>query len=243
MKNKVKLVGTLISNFVFSHEIYGENFYEATLKVDRLNTEHSDEIPIVVSDRLINVQDCEAGTRLSIDGQFRSHNKAVEDQPRKKLILSVFAKDATIINDTNAFDEDAEPSESDTEVEGDAFEEKVHTPTSSDENEIELLGFICKEPLYRKTPLGRDITDCVLAVNRRYGKSDYIPCIAWGRNSKYLANLRIGTCVEIKGRIQSRIYKKRISETETISKTVYEVSISYITEAKDSYKEDNTDNN
>ena len=172
MKNKVKLVGTLISNFVFSREIYGENFYEATLKVDRLNTEHSDEIPIVVSDRLINVQDCEAGTRLSIDGQFRSHNKAVEDQPRKKLILSVFAKDATIITDTNAFDEDAEPSESDTEVEGDAFEEKVHTPTSSDENEIELLGFICKDPLYRKTPLGRDITDCVLAVNRRYCKSE-----------------------------------------------------------------------
>lgn len=243
MNNKVRLVGTLLSDFAFSYEIYGEHFYEATLKVERLNTEHSDEIPIVVSDRLIDVQACGIGTRLSIDGQFRSYNKAVEGQQRKKLMLSVFAKDAAIIVDNSAFNEDDETSESDTEVGGDAFEEEVHKPTTLDENEIELFGFICKEPIYRYTPLGREITDCLIAVNRRYGKSDYIPCIAWGRNSKYLSKLPIGTCVEIKGRIQSRIYKKRISETESVSKTVYEVSISSITEIKDSYKDEIADNN
>lgn len=238
-KNYVKVVGTLISEMIFSYERYGEQFYEGTLKVERLNTEHSDEIPIVVSERLIDISACEIGTRLSITGQFRSYNVPYDnDETRKKLLLQVFAKDASIL--PTEVGEDAAEEAIDTEVGGDAFEEKVHTTPTMDQNDIELLAFICKEPLYRKTPLGRDITDCLLAVNRQYGKSDYIPSIAWGRNAKYLARLPIGTCVEIKGRIQSRKYYKKISDTETVSKTVYEVSIFSIAEVnRDVYKEDN----
>lgn len=95
-------------------------------------------------------------------------------------------------------------------------------------NTIYLNGFICKQPVYRTTPFGREITDIIVAVNRNFGKSDYIPCIAWGRNAKYTAGLNVGDNIEIWGRIQSRNYKKKITEEEVVEKTAYEVSVTRI---------------
>ena len=100
-------------------------------------------------------------------------------------------------------------------------------PDDSKANNILLDGYICKEPIYRKTPMGREIADLLLAVNRPYGKSDYIPCICWERNARYISNFGIiGEHVQISGRIQSREYKKKISDTEIELRTAYEVSVS-----------------
>ncbi len=93
-------------------------------------------------------------------------------------------------------------------------------------NSITLNGYLCKPPVYRKTPLGREIADLLLAVNRPYGKSDYIPCIVWGRNARYAMGLSVGYRMEIYGRIQSRNYEKKISETQVEYRRAYEVSIS-----------------
>ena len=92
-------------------------------------------------------------------------------------------------------------------------------------NQIILDGFICKQPVYRMTPLGREICDILLAVNRSYGKSDYIPCICWGRNARFAGNLEIGSRIQLIGRIQSREYQKRVSENELIRRVAYEVSV------------------
>ena len=97
-----------------------------------------------------------------------------------------------------------------------------------DVNQIFLDGYICKEPNYRETPLGREIADILVAVNRSYGKSDYIPCITWGRNARFTYGLDVGSHVKICGRIQSREYQKRISDTETETRVAYEVSVSKI---------------
>lgn len=98
----------------------------------------------------------------------------------------------------------------------------------TDENIVEMDGFICKEPVYRETPLGREITDLLIAVNRPSGKSDYIPCICWGKNAIFASGFEVGTHVEICGRIQSREYVKKISENETENRIAYEVSASKI---------------
>lgn len=114
-----------------------------------------------------------------------------------RLILTVFARD--IIRDA----------------------EECENP-----NSIYLNGYICKEPVYRTTPFGREITDMLLAVNRTYNKSDYIPVIAWGRNARFCSNLKVGDNVRIWGRIQSRDYQKKLGEDEVVTKTAYEVSVS-----------------
>ena len=132
-----------------------------------------------------------------VTGQFRSYNR--HEERRNRLVLSVFAREITFI---------------------DEMEE------SSKTNQIFLDGYICKEPIYRKTPLGREIADLLLAVNRPYGKSDYIPCICWGRNARYASAFEVGGHVLIWGRIQSREYMKRIGENETEKRTAYEVSVS-----------------
>ena len=104
--------------------------------------------------------------------------------------------------------------------------ERIDPETTSNINEIRLTGYICKEPIYRKTPLGREIADLLLAVNRPYGKSDYIPCICWGRNARYASGFEVGEHVQVLGRIQSREYVKKLSETETEKRVAYEVSVS-----------------
>ncbi|SHJ61204.1 Single-stranded DNA-binding protein [Clostridium amylolyticum] len=97
---------------------------------------------------------------------------------------------------------------------------------SKNPNEIFLDGYICKEPVYRTTPFGREISDVLLAVNRAYNKSDYIPTIAWGRNSRFCQTLSVGDNIRVWGRLQSREYQKKVSDTEVIRKVAYEVSIS-----------------
>ena len=95
-------------------------------------------------------------------------------------------------------------------------------------NQINITGYVCKQPIYRTTPFGREITDMLIAVNRSYNKSDYLPCIAWGRNARFTGDLNVGEKIELIGRIQSRKYSKKVNETETIIKTAYEISISSV---------------
>lgn len=192
--NQVTLSGEIVSNFEFSHEIFGEGFYKAQLKSDRLSGRH-DVIPIMVSERIIGTIEDWSWRIVKIYGQFRSCNK--HEDGKSRLELFVFARE---------------------------IESYGHT----DENTIFLGGYICKEPIYRKTPLGREIADVLLAVNRPYGKSDYIPCICWGRNARFVEGLNVGTRLNVLGRIQSREYMKRISDDEFETKTAYEVSASRI---------------
>ncbi len=159
-------------------------------------SEVSDVLPITVSERLMTDVDLEAGKEIVVEGQLRSYNKFVDGS--NKLILTVFARDIKPCND-----------------------EDLTNP-----NQIYLDGFICKKPIYRTTPFGREITDMLIAVNRPYNKSDYIPSIAWGRNARYSENLNVGDRIRVWGRIQSRDYQKKVSEDHVITRTAYEVSIS-----------------
>ena len=191
--NQVHLRGKMVTGFSFSHELLGEGFYTAQVTVDRLS-EVTDTIPIMVSERLIDVTQDSIGKYVEIRGQFRSYNQYNEEHNR--LILHVFATKMEIL-------------------------EEEDYPI----NKIYLDGYICKPTVYRKTPLGREISDVLLAVNRSYHKSDYIPCICWGRNARYASSLEVSSHLQMEGRIQRREYSKRISETETESRTAYEVSV------------------
>lgn len=195
--NQVVLTGRIVSQFAFSHEVFGEGFYLTDLEVQRLSNQ-IDVIPVMVSDRLVDVTSDATDQVWEIEGQFRSYNK--HEESKNRLVLSVFAREVNILND---------------------FE-------GNDTNSITLFGYICKPPVYRKTPLGREIADILLAVNRPYGKSDYIPCICWGRNARFASDLSVGTCLDVQGRIQSREYLKKISEDETEKRVAYEVSVSKI---------------
>ncbi|WP_346887567.1 single-stranded DNA-binding protein [Clostridium sp. UBA1056] len=192
--NKIYLEGKVISDLEFSHEMYGEGFYNFEFEVSRLS-DTSDILVITVSERLIAGIDVSIGSELVIDGQLRSYNKFVDGANR--LILTVFARDIR------------------------QLEERGKNP-----NQIFLDGYICKAPVYRTTPFGREIADMLLAVNRLYNKSDYIPTIAWGRNSRFCKSLEVGDNIRVWGRLQSREYQKKITATEVVRKIAYEVSIS-----------------
>ena len=194
--NQVNVYGEVISDFTFSHEVYGEGFYTLQLSVRRLSNVF-DTIPLMVSERLIDVKQDYRGKFIEASGQFRSYNRHEENHNR--LVLSMFVRDIRV---------DDEPGE-------------CEKP-----NHIFLDGYICKVPVYRKTPLGREIADLLLAVNRPYGKSDYIPCICWGRNARYANHFHVGTRCEIFGRIQSREYMKKLSEEQAEKRIAYEVSVS-----------------
>lgn len=198
--NHLLLVGKVTSDKKFSHEIYGESFYIFDLEVARLSG-NSDIIPITISERLILEKELEIGDKVAIEGQFRSYNSY--ENEKNRLILTVFAKDIKYLSE-----EDEENSS-----------EKVS-------NEVTLIGYICKKPIYRQTPFGREISDILLAVNRAYNKSDYIPAIAWGRNAKFCQNIEVGTKVKITGRVQSRNYEKKFEDGTIQTRTAYEVSIS-----------------
>ena len=194
--NQVVIMGEIVSRFEFSHEIFGEGFYMVDVKVPRLS-DSNDIIPLMVSERLIDVEEDYCGQNIMVQGQFRSYNR--HEERRNRLVLSVFAREIEFVDET---------------------------PESSQTNQIFLDGFICKEPIYRKTPLGREIADLLIAVNRPYGKSDYIPCICWGRNARYASGFTVGDRCALWGRIQSREYMKRISEEELEKRVAYEVSVS-----------------
>lgn len=196
--NQVSIVGEIVSDFEYSHEVYGEGFYMVEVSVSRLSN-FVDYIPVMVSERLIDVNGDYMGKYVYISGQFRSFNR--HEEKKNRLVLSVFARELEVLPD--------------------AGEENAS-------NQIFLDGYICKESIYRKTPLGREIADLLVAVNRSYGKSDYIPCICWGRNARFAAGFEVGTHVQIWGRIQSRDYVKKINETDVEQRTAYEVSVSKI---------------
>jgi len=191
--NKVFLIGRVVSEPKFSHEVYGEGFFELDLSVRRLS-DHNDIIPITVSEKLLSHDNFKINRDVAVKGQFRSYNKLVDE--KSKLMLTVFVREIADFDD------------------------------SMNPNIIEINGFLCKPPIYRVTPFKREICDMLLAVNRAYNKSDYLPCIAWGRNARYAKGIEVGKKVFLTGRIQSREYQKKISENETLTKTAYEISIS-----------------
>lgn len=199
--NNLVLTGVLSTPFEFSHEVYGEKFYVSYLSIMRFSG-NQDLIPVLVSERL--VEDIEnvncVGRWAHIDGEYRSYNK--NDANKKTLVLSAFAKTFRFLDEEDVF--------------------------KDDENKIYLEGFICKAPTYRKTPLGREICDILIAVNTNYKKSYYIPCICWGRNAVFASRLEVGDKVSVDGRVQSRIYVKYHEDNESEIKTAYEVSVSMI---------------
>ncbi len=194
--NQVTIVGEVASEFVFSHEVFGEGFYMVDVLVKRLSNS-DDRIPLMISERLIDVSQNYIGEYIMATGQFRSYNQ--HEEKKNRLVLSVFVREVSFVEE---------------ELDG------------AKTNSILLDGYICKRPIYRKTPLGREIADLLLAVNRPYGKSDYIPCICWGRNARFASGFEVGEHVQILGRIQSREYVKKISETESEKRIAYEVSVS-----------------
>lgn len=191
--NKVYIAGEIVSDATFSHEVYGEGFYEFFVRVVRLSGQ-ADILPVTLSERLIQDGMLGKGRNICALGQFRSYNKI--ENGRSRLMLTVFIRELL-----------------------DELPDK--TP-----NSILLSGYICKPPIYRTTPFNREIADLLIAVNRAYNKSDYIPCIAWGRNARFVKNLTVGDKIAISGRIQSREYQKKLSDAEVRTMTAYEVSVS-----------------
>ena len=191
--NKVFISGEIVTEAEFSHEVYGEGFYEMSVLVKRLSGQ-GDILPITVSERLIADKNLSVGSVINALGQFRSYNKLVNG--KSKLMLTVFVR------------------------------EILDFAPAQNPNTIVLVGYLCKPPVYRTTPFNREIADVLLAVNRSYNKSDYIPCIAWGRNARFAKNLAVGEKIAISGRIQSREYQKRLEDDEIKIFTAYEVSIS-----------------
>ena len=194
--NQVSIMGKIASSFTFSHQVFGEGFYLVDILVKRLS-DSEDRIPLMVSERLVDVTQDYEGEYIMVQGQFRSYNR--HEEKKNRLVLSVFVRELSFVEEAD---------------------DSIKT------NQIFLDGYICKPPVYRKTPLGREIADLLLAVNRPYGKSDYIPCICWGRNARYASAFEVGGHVLLWGRIQSREYIKKLGENETEKRTVYEVSVS-----------------
>ena len=180
--NKVSVIGEVVSEFTFSHEVFGEGFYIADLAVSRLS-DQVDVIPLMISERLLDVSKDYRGMTMEAIGQFRSYNR--HEGAKNRLVLSVFVREIHFLEE---------------------FTDYTKT------NQIFLEGYICK--------------DMLLAVNRPYGKSDYIPCIAWGRNARYASGFGVGSHVCVWGRVQSREYTKKLSETECEKRVAYEVSVS-----------------
>ena len=193
--NQVTIMGKVATEFSFSHEVFGEGFYMVEVEVKRLSNSE-DRIPLMISERLIDVTQDYTGEYIMVHGQFRSYNR--HEEQKNRLVLSVFVREISFMEEE---------------------------PDGTKTNSIWLDGYICKEPIYRKTPLGREIADLLLAVNRPYGKSDYIPCICWGRNARYASGFEVGEHVQLLGRIQSREYVKKLTETETEKRVAYEVSV------------------
>ena len=197
--NFIEVGGRILTDLVFSHEIYGEGFYRFDVEVERLSGA-ADALPVTVSERIIDKDEMKPGQLILIRGQIRSYNNYVEADRKNKLVLTVFARDI----------------------------EPQTEPVDPSPNDVFLNGYLCKPPIYRTTPFGREIADLLVAVNRSYNKSDYIPCIAWGRNARYAGRLSVGDNIRLWGRMQSRQYQKRKDDGEVLEKTAYEVSTAKI---------------
>ena len=217
--NNLTLVGKITDEKKFSHEIYGEKFYTFDLSVPRLSG-NADMIPITISERLFKDDEIKVGTKVRVKGQFRSYNSY--ENEKNRLILTVFTKDIEILENQEA---------------------EIIASKDFISNEVELVGYICKPPIYRQTPFGREIADILLAVNRAYNKSDYIPCIAWGRNAKNKKKMAVGTEVKMTGRIQSRMYEKKHEDGTIEPRIAYEVSMANLELIGENKKSDETEQN
>ena len=195
--NQVIMAGEIVSEFVFSHEVFGEGFYMLEISVRRLSNSYGCDSAHDIGTAHRCHPEITAGETIAVSGQFRSYNR--HEEKKNRLVLSVFVRELEFVEEE---------------------------PESSRTNQIFLEGYICKMPVYRKTPLGREIADLLVAVNRPYGKSDYIPCICWGRNARYASGFEVGAHIQLWGRIQSREYTKKISEEEIERRIAYEVSVS-----------------
>lgn len=195
--NNINIIGKILTELVYSHEVFGEGFYNMSVEVLRLS-DNADVLPVTISERLMVKNDITVGSLIFITGQIRSYNNYVESEGRNRLILTIFARDYKLLE----------------------YE------TSENPNDVYLNGYVCKPPIYRTTPFGREITDLLLAVNRSYNKSDYIPCIAWGRNARFAGKLSVGDNIKIWGRMQSRNYQKKLETGEILEKVAFEVSLS-----------------
>lgn len=193
--NALHLSGTVLGTPTVGHEAFGEKFYYLTLGVPRLSGAQ-DQLPVTLSERLLDGGLPAEGDALAIEGQVRSYNKIIEGAGR--LLITAFAQRIV------------EPDE------------------RENPNQIQLTGTLCKTPAYRTTPFGREIADMMLAVNRAYGKSDYIPCITWGRSARFAAKLSVGDRIALTGRLQSRAYQKQLPDGSVIEKTAYEVSVGHL---------------
>ena len=204
--NSIEIRGTISSDFTFSHEVYGEGFYNFTVGTARLS-ESVDFLPVTISERLIVGMDLMQGDLVDIRGQVRSYNNYIQEERRNRLLITIFAREIELLNEMEI--------------------------TPKNPNNVFLDGFICKKPVFRETPFGREIADILLAVNRSYNKSDYIPCICWGRNARFASTLNVSDNVRIGGRLQSRIYQKKYDDGSVVEKNAYEISISKIGLVKD----------
>jgi len=204
--NSIKISGRISSEFTFSHEFYGECFWRFNVVVGRLSSQ-SDILPITVSERIIKKEKTQHGQAVHIIGQIRSYNNYVEADKKNKLVITIFAREISLLTSAPA----------------------------QDTNDVFLDGYLCKPVIYRTTPFGREITDLIVAVNRSYNKSDYIPCIAWGRSARFAGNLNVGDHIRLWGRKQSRQYQKKLDDSTIFEKTAYEVSISKIEQVMGSY--------
>lgn len=210
--NKVFVSGRIEAEFDFSHEVLWKKFYRTRVRVERLSGTE-DLVPIVVSDLLIGRERMKTsleGKWVEVAGQFRSYNKLGEDG-RRHLDLFLFVTAINIYDD----------------------EDELEEVTNA--NLIYLDGYLCKTPVFRKTPLRRQITDLLIAVNRPYGKTDYIPCIAWGRVAQWASEFEVGNRVKLYGRVQSREYFKRFSkDTEAGEyRYAYEISVMRMQKVED----------
>lgn len=196
--NNITVFGLVAEEPAFDHEAFGEKFFKMMISVNRFSG-IVDTLPVLISERIADMKELKTGACVMITGRIKSYNEHIGE--KSKLILAIFTEIIEI------------------------YENEVELPFN---NDVVLRGFICKEPNYRVTPLGREITDVLIAVNRAYGKSDYIPCIVWGRTAKFVGHLPVGTHIEMTGRFQSRPYTKKISEDEIENRVAYEVSVSKI---------------
>ena len=193
--NQATFSGEIISEFEYSHEVLGEKFYTSVLYVER-KSGANDEIPFIVSERLVDVSEAWTGQIVKLFGQIRSYNKRIGD--KLKLVLYVFAREISLLDEREKYDS----------------------------NNAVIDGYICKEPIYRRTPLGREIADVIFAVNRAYAKTDYVPSVFWGRNAEFINCLDVGTRIKAVGRLQSRDYVKKHEDGTVETKTAYEFSVS-----------------
>lgn len=206
--NSIILTGTVVKEPEYSHEVFGEGYYVFIINCSR-KSGNKDVLPVMISDRLTDIKEIKSGQVVAVGGQIRSFNKHVNNM-KSKMILSVFAREFKIIT-----------------------QDILVSSSGEEANWVLLEGYICKQPIYRCTPKGREISDIMIAVNRPYGKSDYIPCIAWGRNARFAGELEVGEHIQIQGRFQSREYTKKISDSEVETRTAYEVSLSRIDYAEE----------